>query len=167
MRLIFFFICIFLSLLISKITDAQSTSPDVIASAGDHFISASGSVSWTIGEPVTDTYASPANILTKGFQQPNILSLSGIGENNPGSGLYAYPNPVDNELSLDFSKMKSDVYQIAMYDVAGQIVKYTEFTRPQGNMPEVIPMESIGAGIYLLHISSSGNENIVLRIIKL
>ena len=50
---------------------AQTTSPEIIASSGAYFSNASGSLSWTLGEPVTETFINGSNILTQGFQQPS------------------------------------------------------------------------------------------------
>jgi gliding motility-associated-like protein len=59
---------------------AQSFSLEVIGSEGTFLTSANGSISWTIGEVVTDTYFSTTNILTQGFHQPesvkNVVSES-------------------------------------------------------------------------------------------
>jgi len=48
---------------------AQSVKPEVIASAGDYFTSTNNSMSWTLGECITETYSSVNNTLTQGFQQ--------------------------------------------------------------------------------------------------
>src|SRR6478736_1254128 len=96
MKAIYFIILSAIWLCTGTTTLAQSISPDVVASAGDYFLSASGSVSWTIGEPVTDTYTASSNILTKGFQQPVTIDLASVEENS-GAGLFAaYPNPVED-----------------------------------------------------------------------
>jgi hypothetical protein len=39
----------------------------VIASAGNYFSNASGSISWTMGEPVIESYTASGSILTQGF----------------------------------------------------------------------------------------------------
>ncbi|MFU8844174.1 MAG: hypothetical protein ACNA7V_10250 [Bacteroidales bacterium] len=55
---------------------AQSVSPEVIATAGDYFENSSGSLSWTLGEVMTETFSSGGNILTQGFQQPFVVRIS-------------------------------------------------------------------------------------------
>jgi hypothetical protein len=144
---------------------AQTISPDVIASAGDHFSSAAGSVSWTIGEPVTDTYSSPSNVLTKGFHQPAVVLLSSVEENSAGS-FYVYPNPVTDMLILDFSKMKNGDYEIVLYDVTGQEVSKRFIDWRQGGKPEQVSMQEIRAGMYFVRITGPSSGTIVLRIIK-
>ena len=58
------------------ILNAQSLSPQVIASAGGYQSNATGSLSFTIGETNTQTLASATHMLTQGFQQPYKLTLN-------------------------------------------------------------------------------------------
>ncbi|MCD4736625.1 MAG: hypothetical protein K8R53_11320 [Bacteroidales bacterium] len=57
-------------LMIVSVLFSQSIERDVVASSGDYYETAVGSVSWTLGELATETFTSPNNILTQGFQQP-------------------------------------------------------------------------------------------------
>jgi len=50
---------------------AQSFSLEVIGSAGTFATSANGSMAWTIGEVMTETYTSADNFFTQGFHQPD------------------------------------------------------------------------------------------------
>lgn len=59
----------------------QSLSPFVIASSGDYFTGAGTTLSWTLGEPVTETLSGGGIILAQGFQQPFGISLTGIDLN--------------------------------------------------------------------------------------
>ena len=63
-------ICFTTFLLITSHLFAQSIERDVVASSGDYFENANGSLSWTLGELATETYISGNAILTQGFQQP-------------------------------------------------------------------------------------------------
>ena len=54
-----------------RIFIAQSTKPEVIASTGDYFKNKEYSLSWTLGECITETCSSSDNVLTQGFQQSN------------------------------------------------------------------------------------------------
>ena len=61
---------------------AQSFSQEVIGSAGMYSTSANGSMTWTIGEVMIETYSSADNFFTQGFHQPDtkveILPLATI-----------------------------------------------------------------------------------------
>ncbi len=56
--------------------NAQSLSPQVIASAGGYHSNANNSLSFTIGETNTQTLSSASNMLTQGFQQPYKMTLN-------------------------------------------------------------------------------------------
>ncbi len=64
---------LFLSILVSRLCFSQSVSPQLIGSTGNFSTAAFGSISSSVGEPVTTTLG-PAGgtILTQGFQQPQI-----------------------------------------------------------------------------------------------
>jgi hypothetical protein len=57
---------------------AQSVSPQVVSSAGDYYEGTNASLSWTLGEIATETFATGNVILTQGFQQPFSIILAGI-----------------------------------------------------------------------------------------
>jgi len=48
----------------------SSSSQEILSSAGDEITSQSGSVNWTIGEPITFTMENQDYVVTQGFQQP-------------------------------------------------------------------------------------------------
>ena len=59
---------------------AQSFAPNVIGSAGTFATSASGSMAWTIGEVMIETYASNGNFFTQGFHQPTKKAMVEISD---------------------------------------------------------------------------------------
>jgi hypothetical protein len=146
---------------------AQSASPEIIGSAGDHSISSSGAVSWTIGEPVTDSYYGTNNIITKGFHQPKIISVISVPDINLEQSVYLYPNPVINNLTLDFTKMQAGKYDIDIYDVAGQIVKNLIVTIGNEEQQENIDLTELTDGLYFIRIINEiAEKNKIFRIIK-
>jgi hypothetical protein len=68
-------ICQLANMLICQL-NAQSVSPQVIASSGGYQSNTAGSLSFTIGETNTKTLSSANNMLTQGFQQPYYLNLN-------------------------------------------------------------------------------------------
>ena len=61
-------------------------SQEVKGTSGDYFQNAQASLSWTIGEPMTETYTTGTNILTQGFHQTGltIVSIFELFFNNTG-----------------------------------------------------------------------------------
>lgn len=54
---------------------AQSLARHVIGSAGTFATSPFGSMEWTIGEVITETYTNTGFVFTQGFHQPNLLEI--------------------------------------------------------------------------------------------
>jgi hypothetical protein len=63
-------ITLIVSMAIYCCVQSQSLSPTVIASSGGYFTGTGASLSWTLGEIVTETFSNGSYILTQGFQQP-------------------------------------------------------------------------------------------------
>src|ERR1035437_8766728 len=59
---------------------AQSFATDVIGSAGTFATSTGGSMAWTIGEVMIETYSSSNKFFTQGFHQPSMVPNVGVRE---------------------------------------------------------------------------------------
>jgi hypothetical protein len=99
---------------------AQTVAPEVFATAGTYFSSASHSLAWTIGEPFSETYSSTNNFLTQGFHQPQADGI-GVEEHLSPSSIIAYPNPLIDDLNLYFGKTEGD-FLVSIYDFSGKLV---------------------------------------------
>ena len=51
---------------------SQSISQEVIGPAGDSFANSSAMLSYTVGEPMTETFTTTNYTLTQGFEQPSL-----------------------------------------------------------------------------------------------
>src|SRR6218665_352959 len=138
---------------------AQSLSPEVVASSGDVFSNTAGSVSFTIGEPVTATFSVPANILTQGFQQPYTVSLTGIPEESAATEIYVYPNPVKDELMIDFTKMNAGSYLLTIADVSGREIMNSKMEIGSSPALQKISLSEYGNGIYFIRVISPDNKS--------
>jgi len=57
---------------------AQSFATDVIGSAGTFAKETGGSMAWTIGEVMIETYSSSYNFFTQGFHQPSEIIIPNV-----------------------------------------------------------------------------------------
>ena len=48
---------------------------EIISTSGDYFENTTGSISWTIGESMIETYTNGSEILTQGFQQSRLTEV--------------------------------------------------------------------------------------------
>jgi hypothetical protein len=130
---------------------AQSLSPEVIGSAGDYFTAAGGSIAFTVGEPMIETFSSTNNILTQGFHQPWPV-ITGVSALTGEANVIVYPNPAYQNLTVEWQNMSGGTYHIELYDVLGQ--KVYGLSRTVGSNGSItLPVEQLSAGVYLLNIT--------------
>ena len=144
---------------------AQSLSPTVIASQGDFYSVPAGSISWTLGEPMSETYIAGSNILTQGFQQPFSLITATLNINSIGS-VSAFPNPVTNELTINFSELIQGEYSIYVFDILGQQLSALPVALNSINTSQKISFENYSDGTYFVKIIST-LDNSFLKTIKI
>ena len=95
-------------------------SPEVISTQGEEYNNALGSVSFTIGEPVTETVSAGNYDLTQGFQQPN-LTVNSVGEAIPGFSVKVFPNPTAKRVQLTVLSWSGLTFRIT--DLNGALIR--------------------------------------------
>ena len=100
-------------------TSAQSITPDVISNGGEVWINTDvGSLSWTLGEMMVETYSNDENVLTQGFQQ-NSVQVSSVKETLPLT-ISVFPNPVASTLFVKSEDIQQ--YNLLLTDAQGSIL---------------------------------------------
>jgi hypothetical protein len=138
------------------------TAQEVITTAGDLYSNANGSVSYTIGEPVIETFTGGNNILTQGFQQTNLM-VTAIDE-LPGLdyGISVFPNPAVEFVKLKIGKENIAGMQYMLYDLHGNML--------MKNMLEgtetAIPFIYLSPAEYILKVSDNSKEVKTFKIVK-
>jgi uncharacterized repeat protein (TIGR03803 family) len=125
--------------------------PSVIGSAGDYFASASGSLAWTLGEVITETFTNDTKILTQGFHQPQNYIITGLPEET--SEFLIYPNPVQDWLIVKTSA--SSDYHIEIFNLHGQKIVEQEAIGVVGTHLHHLDMRQMANAVYLLHITNN------------
>ena len=111
---VLFILCLFF--IIKGFT--QDLNPEVIATSGEYFSGANGSLSWTIGEPVTETFSGVNAILTQGFQQNTYIIVAIESMQDDDFQISVYPNPANDLINIHLN-VKSDVI-IELFDIQGK-----------------------------------------------
>jgi hypothetical protein len=151
---------------ISGIAVSQTVTPNVVASQGDFFTSTPGSVSWTLGEISVETYSISSNYVTQGFQQPRWANIMGIASYNDDNSLSVYPNPVSEQLYIQFKTRVFENGTVEVYNMQGQKLSSEKLPGTMDNKYS-IPFTAYNSGIYLLNISNeAGNKKVSYRICK-
>ena len=151
MKKILLFILLILSI---EVAYCQSISREVNASAGEYFNNGNSSISWTLGEIVTETFVSDDNILTQGFQQ-SLLYVFGIDENADSIfNINVYPNPTSNILNIKINSKIKTTLRLELFDISGNCLFNKKISGNQ-NISEKINFCNYRNSIYLLKIISS------------
>lgn len=89
----------------------------VVSAAGGYYEGESLSMSWTVGEPVIETFAMGEVTLTQGFQQPYSFYLQQILNIPAGwSGVSTWLDPIDKDLDGMFLPVQNDLIILASID---------------------------------------------------
>ena len=139
---------------------AQSASPDVISSAGNDFSNANLQVSWTMGEPIITTITDGNSILTQGFHQSHLSSVS-ILDLNSTIVFEAFPNPVIHELIIENSD-EAIGHMMQINDRNGREIWSSAVTKNK----ETIDFSSYASGTYFLSLSKDGSAIKTFKILK-
>lgn len=98
---------------------------DLISTGGDFFQMESGSISFTIGEPIIERVGSDNHTLTQGFQQATPGLTTDYKEFDE-IDVNIYPNPTTDFVVVDLSEELSVNYQI--FDLHGVMLAHDEIT---------------------------------------
>jgi hypothetical protein len=132
----------------------------VITSAGDYFKpnTSSPSLSWSMGECVTETFTSTNNILTQGFQQGhyNVVAIDEIKDKDVS--IKVFPNPTTDFISISIKSLteKNSDYLIELYDLQGKKL----FTANYNQNDFRLNMATYPVGSFLLKVMTKGNKTL-------
>jgi len=138
---------------------AQTQTPwrDVWAASGDYFHNSFGSLSWTIGEDITETFSnSPATaILTQGFQQFDDTFVN-VPKTDAKNQFVIYPNPGNGQIYISFNTLEVYDIIIQLYDVAGRLIKVDKTSTVAS--PHNIDINSFSSNCYFITISKADGK---------
>ena len=142
-----------------NISYSQDLDHFVIGTDGGYAGNNQFSISYTIGEIVTELGNDPVNNidLTQGFQQAYI-SIVSIEDHIPDIDISVFPNPAVNYLNVNISDL-SKVKTYALFDMSGKLLKQQEIISNQFE----ISFSNFSSGNYLLIFK---NEQQKLKTIK-
>ena len=137
-------------------------SQEIISSGGDYFSNVNGSLSSTIGEPVTETFSGNMKILTQGFQQSALLVM--VAGDIPGTDLVisAYPNPASNILNIVVKNATNERLCYKLFEIEGKLIMQSQFEAPSSELK----FDQLPCSSYILKIFSGDAELKSFKIIK-
>jgi hypothetical protein len=142
-KLTVFFLVMPLLLLFCK-----SRAQEVISSTGATQSSANLQLSWTIGEPMVETFSAGGTILTQGFHQSKLVITAIDPIPQAGFEFEVYPNPTLGEVNIRLNKGSNSKLRLFIYTSQGELILQQEFS----SQTERINMQLLAPGYYMLKI---------------
>lgn len=134
---------------------AQNLSPEVFTSSGDYYTSADASLSWTIGEDLTETYVKSFAILTQGFQQPESQFI-GITEKENDYEINIYPNPTKDKIFINVKNSSILRFNIKLIDLYGRLYYNKDFETDE--LTEQIELKNYKTGTFFIRLFDSSGK---------
>jgi hypothetical protein len=154
---------ILLQLIISIILGqafGQAVAPRVINNTGGTYKNNSYIIEWSIGELalVNQMRASNANgnyVFSNGFLQPFALYPKQLNKSFGNDEIRILPNPVRDNLEIDFQTAEPGQVKFILYDLPGHILYTKEFTSMGSMHIERINMTAFSNSAYILQVTLS------------
>lgn len=95
---------------------------EVISSGGETQTAAGTEVSWTIGEPVTETVSAATIVLTQGFQQSGLVVTAVSDPVSAEFDVQVFPNPTSEFVTIQLNTFKK-VKDYGLFDETGRLLE--------------------------------------------
>ena len=149
-------------LLLLVLSSAALMAQQIVATAGGTLGNASGSISYTIGESVAQTFSSGDNILTQGFQQSYLSVSTEKTILDLNFSITVFPNPTTDVVTLRVAKENPSGLLYLLYDLNGRLLSKKVIE----NSDTTVPFQSLQTGTYLLEVMDGKLGLKTFKIIK-
>jgi hypothetical protein len=150
----------------SSLLKAQQLSQSLITTSGDIYATQSMSLSWSLGEVVTETFTADNLTLTQGFQQVSDAETAIKPTISESQSSTIYPNPAKSYFNLSIeSKVIGNLHNASIYDLNGKKIKEIALNQDLTH----VKTDDFIQGLYLIRIVNTNFENTMthyLQIIK-
>jgi hypothetical protein len=90
--------------------------------------------------------------------------VTGIGENRYASLVHLYPNPVEDQFSIDLAKLDVGIMEATVFDLSGSLQSSAVVSTRIDHL--MIRVDDLHTGIYFLVIKLNNGEQVTKRFIK-
>lgn len=160
------FSIVFYSLFFAELS-AQTLERQVIGASGDYNTAAWGSLSYTTGEAMTNTFTSTSLVLTQGFQQPlqGDLEAQSIYFGIPS--IDVYPNPAGDKINIVITSGNLfRKYTVAIFDLLGQKINApSEINCITKNVSITFDLQHLASAPYFIVVSDDHGD--MIKIFKI
>jgi hypothetical protein len=153
-------------ILIATNCPGQSISRQIIGSAGSNMSNSDVNISWTVGEPVTKTFSNNDYILLQGFHVGPISAQIAdyVYENFSGLNISLYPNPVEDQLVIEFDELCEKPVVLQLFSITGEMMLSMKI--PAFSLRERLSLSDYNSGTYFLKIIYNKREEVYTLIKK-
>jgi len=117
---------------------------------------------------VNKTDGSSSDIFMSDIRYLSFINYStGVSQNNlkTDDGLALYPNPVINELHINYESVQESKVQIGIFNIQGQLIQQENTTSRPGINNWNINVYNLPRGLYMVHLQN-GNKIETIKFIK-
>ena len=144
-----------ISFALSKI-DAQTLSPEVIATSGNTMTTNNLQLDWTLGEVAITTLLNNSQQITQGFHQPNYIITSVDEPSIEIANVNVFPNPTIERIEIKISFNEVQSIRTSLYDINSRII-WTKDDFGQ-EIHRIENIQHLPIGSYFLNITSIDNQ---------
>jgi hypothetical protein len=136
---------------------------EIISAGGDCGKNSNGSVTFTVGEPISETFIGTTSILSQGFLQPDsalawsIKDLSGLSYS-----ITVIPNPAEDYILIEVKPLNNTILFYYLYDFEGKIL----FNEQIVNESTEISISHLVPSFYILKVTENRQIVKTLKIVK-
>jgi hypothetical protein len=130
---------------------AQALTPQVIASSGTTFAGPTVSLSYTIGEPLTNSLGAGGTALTQGFHQAR-FDIVAVEDHMADFDVSVYPVPMDQSVTVECTR--EDLIQVRMFDAAGRSLLTSEVF----SQKLTLDVQKLANGPYMIVVTTASGD---------
>ena len=139
---------------------AQSITPEVISSGEGDTSTANVSLSWTVGEPVSETVTGTNAMITQGFHQSHYEIISVEEYKNLGYDIVVYPNPTTDFITVEIKSESASAgntrIKFELIDLSSKLLFVDDKVELKDQY--FLDMSGFSAGGYMLRVSKINGE---------
>ena len=151
---------LFLSFICIAVLQGQQTIPATSGNAAG----SGGSVSYTVGQIIYNTFSGTNGTVAQGVQQPYEISVVTAIENVKGINLECtvYPNPTRGLVKLIVESFDYENLRFRLYDIKGVLLQEKKVESKEIE----ISMDNLSSSVYFLKVLKNNVEVKVFKIVK-
>ncbi|MBN2213409.1 MAG: T9SS type A sorting domain-containing protein [Bacteroidales bacterium] len=139
----------------------QTLSPDVISTSGNYNQGFDVSLSWTMGEIMTETYNGSGCILSSGFQPYLLGVVTVIHDSKPDFELKIFPVPASQLITVQLGASMQSRLNLDLFDLNGKSLLFKRLD----NGSNSIDLSFLHSAEYILQITDE--EGHLIRSVKI